>query len=101
LLAGLWTGEAFVLLTAATHATLAAIHTRRPVALPLDEARRWCDPDAVWTREELERAMTPEDRFDLVPVSTAVNGTRHDGPELVQRIADAQVARRDLLLPGF
>jgi putative SOS response-associated peptidase YedK len=101
LLAGLWTGDAFVLLTAATHAALAVVHTRRPVVLPLDEARRWCDAAAVWTRDKLERAMTPEDRFDIVPVSTAVNGTRQDGPELVQRIEDAQVARRDLLLPGF
>jgi putative SOS response-associated peptidase YedK len=99
--AGLWTEDAFVLLTAATHAALAAIHTRRPVALSLDQARRWCDTAAVWTRDELERAMTSEDQFDIVPVSAAVNGTRQDGPELVQRITDAQVARRDLLLPGF
>jgi len=101
LLAGLWAGDALVLLTCATDGPLAAIHSRRPVAVPLDAGRRWCDPDAVWTGEELVGAMVTEESFDIVPVSEAVNSTRQDGPELVQRIEDAKVARADLLLPEF
>jgi putative SOS response-associated peptidase YedK len=101
LLAGLWTGDALVLLTCATRGPLAVVHSRRPVAVRLEEGRRWCDPTAVWTGEELAGVMVTEESFEVVPVSEAVNSTRRDGPELVQRIEDAKVARADLLLPGF
>jgi putative SOS response-associated peptidase YedK len=101
LLAGLWTGHTFVLLTAATHGGLAAVHTRRPVALSRDEARRWCDPLAAWTTGEVESVMVAEDAFEVVPVSDAVNSTRQDGPALIKALDPASVRSADLLLPGF
>lgn len=101
LLAGLWTGSAFVLLTAATHGALAAVHSRRPVALSREEARRWCDPAQEWTRDEAEGVMLPEDAFAVVPVGDAVNSTRQDGPALIKAIDPASVRGADLLLPGF
>lgn len=101
LLAGLWMGEAFVLLTGETHGPLAAVHHRRPVAIPRAEARRWCEPREAWTQEELAHVTVPEDAFEITPVGSAVNSTRQDGPELVQPIDAAQVARADLMLPGF
>jgi putative SOS response-associated peptidase YedK len=101
LLAGLWTGSAFVLLTAATHDALAAVHARRPVALSPEEARRWCDPAEAWTAGEVERLMVAESAFEVVPVSDAVNSTRQDEPALIKAIDPASVRGADLLLPGF
>ena len=101
LLAALWTGNNFVLLTAATHGALATVHTRRPVVIPPGEAQRWCDPLATWTPGDVEQIMTPEDAFEIVPVSDAVNSTRQDGPALIRAIDPALIARPDSLLPGF
>jgi putative SOS response-associated peptidase YedK len=58
------------------------LHDRMPVVLPPESWDAWLDPghDDV---EALRSLLRPSEGFDLVPVSTAVNDVRNDGPDLL------------------
>ena len=76
--------ESCTILVTAANAVMAPIHDRMPVILdPADEAR-WLDP-AVTDPVALKPLLVPcpPERLRLWPVATAVNATRHDGPELM------------------
>jgi putative SOS response-associated peptidase YedK len=79
------------IITTAAQGALALVHDRMPLLLPRAAWTRWLDP-AVDDPAEL---LTPWDeaageRLEVRPVSTAVNSVRHDGPELIEPVADVE-----------
>ena len=84
LLAGLFQGDRFLLITTETSGPLRDIHTRRPVAIDLSLAEKWVDPKAIWSVTDLQSGLLPETAFEIRPVSSEVNSTRNDGPKLIE-----------------
>ncbi len=75
----------FAVLTTAAERGMDRIHDRMPVVLERDCWDGWLDPsvrDPQQVRGLL--AARPAGRFVAVPVSTAVNSVRNNGPDLVQ-----------------
>ncbi len=72
------------------------VHDRMPMLVEPDSWSAWLDPDlheAELLRELLQPAMPG--RLEVVPVSTAVNDVRADGPELVRPLpADVEASIR-------
>jgi putative SOS response-associated peptidase YedK len=83
--------------TASANEMMAPIHDRMPVMLPEDAWERWLDPSRTEGEAlaELKGLLVPsdEDWLEIYPVSQRVNSVRNDGPELVEPIPDAAVAR--------
>lgn len=74
-------------LTTSPNAAVAALHDRMPVILPADVWDVWLDPEV--TDVDLLIGLLrpcPDDLLQLVPVGTAVNSVRNDGPALVDRV---------------
>jgi putative SOS response-associated peptidase YedK len=97
-LAGLWDewrgpdrkGEPLrtcTIITTAPNATMKPIHDRMPVILPSAAWDQWLDPNNDDT-EALGKLLVPAPADLLVarPVSTEVNSTRNDGPELIAAV---------------
>lgn len=84
LLAALIEKGRYTLVTTETHGPLRAVHTRRPVAISLDQVEHWCDPRSSWSPEELEKCLVPEEAYQQTPVNRLVNSTRNDGPQLLE-----------------
>jgi putative SOS response-associated peptidase YedK len=61
-----------------------------PVVLPPDEWEQWLDPafNDVGALQSL-LVPAPSELFELVPVNTAVNDVRNDGPQLLDPPDDA------------
>lgn len=83
-----WLWSVTILTTDAT-GPAGEIHDRTPLILPGDRLDRWLapeitDPGAV--REVLDGIELPV--LEVAPVSTAVNSVRHNGPELIEPIAE-------------
>jgi len=79
----------FTIITTAANDRLAPFHDRMPAVLDDDAAAVWMD------REETEPAPLthllipfPDEAFDAYPVSREVNNTRHNSPDLIERVAD-------------
>ncbi|HET7486468.1 MAG TPA: SOS response-associated peptidase [Acidimicrobiales bacterium] len=74
-------------LTCAPNATVALLHDRMPVLLSGEAVEAWLDP-GVDDVGFLASLLGPcdDDLLELVPVSTAVNSVRNDGPELIERV---------------
>lgn len=74
-------------LTTSPNDVVAALHDRMPVILPADVWDVWLDP-AVTDVDLLTGLLRPcdPDLLELVPVGTAVNSVRNDGPALVERV---------------
>jgi len=99
LLAGIWdrwsdpagaqTLESFAVVTTGAHPALRVVHSRQPVMLGLDAARRWLDPTAE--PAELEGLLEPElpVALDAVPVSSHVNNARHKDRRCIEPVAAA------------
>jgi putative SOS response-associated peptidase YedK len=95
-LAGLWsrwTSPAGPVLTCAVLTTVAApaiaqIHHRMPVALKAEQFTEWLDPATPAARVQ---EMLAGARADLegYPVSTRVNNTRNNSPDLLDRMPGA------------
>jgi putative SOS response-associated peptidase YedK len=68
------------------------VHDRMPMAVPPEHWEAWLDPD----RTDASDLLVPAGRLglDLYPVSREVNDARHNGPQLLEQIADDEV------LPG-
>lgn len=85
--AGIWQacrGEpAYVILTTAANALMRPIHDRMPVILERQELRAWLDRDRPG--DVLLRALRPypESTIRAYRVSTLVNNSKNEGPELI------------------
>lgn len=93
LLASLWglrevDGEARTcasVVTCPANAAVAAVHDRMPVVLEAAEADAWLHPGDHGVEELLALAdPAPEDILAMHPVSTAVNRTENDSPDLMK-----------------
>ena len=76
--------ESGTILVTQANALIAPLHDRMPVILDPAAEARWLDPavtDPAALRPLL--APCPVERLRLWPVGTAVNATRHDGPDLM------------------
>jgi putative SOS response-associated peptidase YedK len=80
------------IITTEANDLIAPVHDRMPVVLPPEAWRRWLDPtfDDVASLVTLLRPA-PDDLLELVPVGTAVNDVRNDGPHLVERVEAADL----------
>jgi putative SOS response-associated peptidase YedK len=80
-----------VIITGEPNATIARLHDRMPVLLPPEVWDLWLDPtnDDVASLQSL-LVPAPDELFELVPVSTAVNTVTNDGPELVEPVAPGE-----------
>ncbi|MCE1180673.1 MAG: SOS response-associated peptidase [Micrococcales bacterium] len=82
----------FTIITTAAEPGLDRIHDRQPLILDREDWARWLDPamtdpDAV---AEL-LAFSRPGRFEAYPISTAVNATRNNGPQLIEPISQAEL----------
>ena len=77
------------IITGPPNAKVARLHDRMPVVLPREAWDEWLDPGNhhVAGLQSLLVAA-PDDLFDLVPVSTAVNRVTNDGPDLIRPVTD-------------
>lgn len=105
-LAGLWAGwkdedtgeviRSFTIVTASANEMMAPIHDRMPVMLPDEAWDRWLDPARTEGAAlgELKNLLIPSDEgwLERYPVSRRVNSVRNDGPDLIERIPDSEVA---------
>ncbi len=75
----------FTIITTSADPGLDRLHDRQPLVLDREDWARWLDPGTQDARqvEDLLGAHRPG-RFEAYPVSTAVNATRNNGPELVE-----------------
>lgn len=99
-LAGLWETwvespgaaplESCTILTTAAPAPLARIHERVPVVIPATDYASWLAPQAADLAALAALLVAPQPD-SLLPyrVGRGVNNARHDGPELIEPIADA------------
>lgn len=76
------------ILTTTPNRGLAGIHHRMPAILDRDAQEEWLDP-SITNTDGLSSLLRPcpDDQLDLIPVGTAVNNVRNDGPELIERAA--------------
>lgn len=98
-LAGLWETwveapgatplESCTILTTAAPAPLARIHERVPVVIPTTAFAGWLAPQAADLASLAALLVAPPpDSLVAYRVGRAVNNARHDGPELVESIAN-------------
>ena len=99
-LAGLWAGwrdpatdtvrRTFTIITTTPNEALTDLHDRMPVVVEPDAWGRWLDP-APTHSGELLGLLIPNEAVDLevYAVDRAVNNVRRDGPELIERLAQA------------
>ena len=101
-LAGLWeawTGpngeemETAAIVTTRANGTLASLHDRMPVIVAPDAFELWLDSANVdATTAAALIAPAPDDLLALHPVSSAVNRTVNDGPQLIEPVAPGDAA---------
>ncbi|AWW31837.1 hypothetical protein DN752_17810 [Echinicola strongylocentroti] len=91
--AGLWSrwktpeGEdynSFTIITTTPNELTAPIHDRMPVILTEEDAKVWMDPDQ--NPNDLEELLSPypADAMDSYEVSTDINNTRNESPDLME-----------------
>lgn len=75
----------FTIITTHANDLMSSLHERMPVILERDDEAGWLSAD-VRDPGEVAQFLHPyrEDEMRIYPVSSAVNNTRHDGPELVR-----------------
>jgi putative SOS response-associated peptidase YedK len=74
----------FTIITTGANPLVAPLHERMPAILRRADEEEWVSRD-ITDPHQIERLLRPypEDEMRLYPVSTAVNNTRHNGPELI------------------
>ncbi len=83
----------YAVITTAAEEGLDRIHDRQPLILDREHWAEWLDPrqtDPTVVLDHLEGR--PGGRFEAWPISTAVNGVRRNGPELVEPLGREQLA---------
>lgn len=98
LFAGLWetwtdkaTGEVvetYTILTRPAYDVVAPVHDRSPLAMPADRWDAWLDPAARDSSKLARLLDAPAPAMTAVPVNTAVNNVRNQGPGLVEPSGD-------------
>ena len=75
----------FTIITTQANDVMSSLHERMPVILPRDMEEDWLSAD-VRDPNEVEQFLRPypDDEMRVYPVSTRVNNTRNNGPELVE-----------------
>jgi putative SOS response-associated peptidase YedK len=84
--AGLCDDDEYLILTTAAIPGLKKVHHRMPVVLERGEEKEWLNPD--FTEVDQLRAaleMSRSDKFDVYPVSKAVNLADQDAASLIDR----------------
>lgn len=77
----------FSIITTAAEPGLDRIHDRQPVVLDPERWTDWLDPEPTSDHQILSLLAPPaHGRFQAWPVSTAVNGARNSGPELIDPV---------------
>jgi putative SOS response-associated peptidase YedK len=100
LLAGIWdrwidpadgaARDSFAVVTTEAHPAMRFVHSRQPVMLAAEAARRWIDPTTeVGTLPPLLEPALPV-LLDAVPVSSHVNNARHKDARCVEPIGAAR-----------
>lgn len=83
-----WLNTCTIITTVAEDA-LGHLHDRMPVLMPRDRWAAWLAPGTTEVAE-LRALLAPEQgRLEAVPVSTAVNDVRNNGPHLVEPLPKA------------
>jgi len=89
-----WTGpngeelETAAIVTTNANATLAPIHERMPVVIPEDAFDLWLNNEMVDAETAASLLVPPPDNLlEAYEVSTAVNRTANDNPQLVEKAA--------------
>jgi putative SOS response-associated peptidase YedK len=73
----------FTILTTSANALVAGVHERMPVILSRDAEDSWLEPEAP--PDALRALMAPyTGTMQAVPLGTAVNNPRNDGPEILR-----------------
>lgn len=82
----------FTILTQEAEAGLDRIHDRQPVVLDPSSWDQWLDP-TIADGPSVEQLLVPAEpgRFTAYPVSSAVNGSRANGPGLIQPVDRSQL----------
>ena len=85
------------IITAEPNAVVAALHNRMAVIVRPDDYRRWLDPGPL-ASDTLAGILRPypAEAMTAVPVSTAVNNVRADGPDLTRPAGPPAVAQPTL-----
>jgi len=71
------------ILTTEPNDTLRPIHNRMPVILPPDAYTTWLDPTQPEAKLTTFLQPYPDEQMAQLPVGTAVNNPRNEGPELL------------------
>jgi putative SOS response-associated peptidase YedK len=76
-----------VIVTTTPNDLMAPIHNRMPVILPESAWEQWLDPDEHDV-DALAKLLVPaaNELLEAYPVSTSVNNTRNNGPELARAV---------------
>lgn len=84
--------HSFSILTTAANEFMREIHDRMPVILPRSSENAWLDPD-VRDRKVLEELLKPypSSWLDAVEVSTLVNSTKNNSPDLLKPLSGARM----------
>jgi putative SOS response-associated peptidase YedK len=79
----------FTIITTSANDLVAPLHERMPVIVRREDEEEWLSHD-ITDPEQVERLLRPypEEAMRVYPVSTAVNNTRHNSPELIEPVAD-------------
>jgi putative SOS response-associated peptidase YedK len=90
-----WLWSATIITTQAAD-EIGQIHDRMPMVIEPDRWADWLDPGHTGT-DALHELLTPAASVHLAsyPVSTEVNAVRHNGPHLIEPLADAAGAAGD------
>jgi putative SOS response-associated peptidase YedK len=93
-----WTGpngeetETAAIVTTAANRTLAPIHDRMPVIVPPDAFDFWLDPNVDGETASAAIAPARDDLLEAYEISSAVNRTVNDSPDLIARVAPGSAA---------
>lgn len=83
----------YAIITADAEPGLEVVHDRMPFVMPRDRWAPWLDPDRK-DPDAVTALLDPPDpgRFEIYPVSTAVNAVANNGPGLIERLPPERAA---------
>jgi putative SOS response-associated peptidase YedK len=93
-----WTGpngeeqETAAIVTTAANRTLAPIHDRMPVIVPPEAQDFWLDPNVDAATASAAIVPARDDLLEAYEISSAVNRTVNDSPDLIARVAPGTAA---------
>ena len=85
--------QSCAIITAPANAAIEPLHDRMPVILPPELEAAWLDPEIDGDIEAILDLLVsvPPEALCFHPVSPDVNGSRNDGPRLIERYEDRQL----------